>query len=194
MALYLNLGANVKGAVTAKGFEKWIEVDSYSWGFSVAVQTTVGSAGNRLSSGRITPGDLHLTKQQDDSTSAFMKQALSGKSLEKAVLVVTVPTDSGKTAGGLSGGGGLIGGALGATIGAAMMGTGQGADRYMEYTMTNVICSSFTTSGSGHGGQPSESLSLNFSSVEFAQYLKNETGGTRDAVRGGYNFTTNVSQ
>ena len=184
MALYLNLGSTVKGAVTAKNFEKWIEVDSYSWGFSVAVQTTVGSAGNRLSSGRITPGDLHLTKQQDDSTSAFMKQALSGKSIDKAVLVVTVPTDAGKA-----------GAAAGSAVASAAsaMGSGQGADRYMEYTLTNVICSSFTTSGSGHGGQPSESLSLNFSAVEFAQYLKSETGGTRDAVRGGYNFTTNVS-
>ena len=191
MALYLNLGSGIPGAVTAQGFERWIEIDSYSWGFSVAIQTTVGNAGNRLSSGRITPSDMHMTKQQDDSTSMFMKAALSGKALQTATLVVTVPTDSSAATAG-SGMGTALTLSMGAG-GAIAQGKGDGADRYMEYTLTNVLCSSFQTSGSGHGGQPSESISLNFSKIDFAQYLKAADGSTRDAVRGAYDFTTNVA-
>ena len=77
MPVYLKLGS-LKGAVTAGPYKDWIEIDSYSWGFSVAVQTTSGASGNRQSSGKVTPGDVHLVKRQDDTTTPFMLQALEG--------------------------------------------------------------------------------------------------------------------
>ena len=54
--------------------------------------------------------------------------------------------------------------------------------------MSNVICSSFNTSGSGSGGEPMENVALNFSSMQFNQYLKDASNQER-AVRGGYDFT-----
>lgn len=158
MAVYLKLG-NLKGNVSAQDYKEWIEVKSYSWGFSVAVQTTVGSSGNRLSAGKVTPGDLHLTKRQDSTTTEFMLQSLQGKNIETATLAVTMPSPDGSEA------------------------------KYMEYLMENVICSQFNTSGSQQGGEPMESLALNFSSIKFNQFLRDEAGKPRPPVRGGYDFT-----
>ena len=157
MPLYLKLGS-LQGAVTAGPYKGWIELSSYSWGFSVAVQTTVGASGNRLSSGKVTPGDLHLVKRQDDTTTQFMLQSLQGKNTDSATLAVTVQaSDSGEA-------------------------------KYIEYVMKNVICSSFSTSGQTGSGEPMENITLNFSQVEFNQYLRDETNAER-AVRGGYDFT-----
>lgn len=157
MPVYLKLGS-LQGAVTAGPYKGWIEIESYSWGFSVAVQTTAGAAGNRLSSGKVTPGDLHLVKRQDDTTTQFMLQSLEGKNTPTATLAVTVQASDGADA------------------------------KYIEYVMKNVICSSFSTSGTTGGGEPMESIALNFSQVEFNQFLRDETNAER-AVRGGYDFT-----
>ncbi|MET0270040.1 MAG: type VI secretion system tube protein Hcp [Sphingomonas sp.] len=157
MPVYLKLGS-LQGAVTAGPYKGWIEIEAYNWGFSVAVQTTVGAAGNRLSAGKVTPGDLHLVKRQDDTTTPFMLQALQGKNTDSATLAVTVQASE------------------------------TGEAKYIEYVLKNVICSSFSTSGSGQGGEPTENITLNFSSVEFNQFLKDEANNER-AVRGGYDFT-----
>ena len=158
MPVYLKLGS-LQGAVTAGPYKGWIEIDSYSWGFSVAVQTTAGAAGNRLSSGKVTPGDLHLVKRQDDTTTSFMLQSLEGKNTPDATLAVTIQASDGADA------------------------------KYIEYVMKNVICSSFSTSGTTSGGEPMENIALNFSQVTFNQFLRDDTNAER-AVRGGYDFTT----
>ncbi|QYE35377.1 MULTISPECIES: Hcp family type VI secretion system effector [Sphingosinicellaceae] len=158
MPVYLKLGS-LQGAVTAGPYKGWIEIDSYSWGFSVAVQTTAGAAGNRMSSGKVTPGDVHLVKRQDDTTTQFMLQSLEGKNTPEAQLAVTIQASDGAEA------------------------------KYIEYVMKNVICTSFTTSGQSSGGEPMENIALNFSQVNFNQFLRDDTNAER-AVRGGYDFTT----
>ena len=158
MPVYLKLGS-LQGAVTAGPYKGWIEIESYSWGFSVAVQTTAGAAGNRLSSGKVTPGDLHLVKRQDDTTTQFMLNSLEGKNTPDAQLAVTIQASDGSDA------------------------------KYIEYVMKNVICSSFSTTGTGQGGEPMENIALNFSQVTFNQYLRDDANAER-AVRGGYDFTT----
>ncbi|MGI4876227.1 MAG: Hcp family type VI secretion system effector [Janthinobacterium lividum] len=158
MPVYLKLGS-LQGAVTAGPYKGWIEIDSYSWGFSVAVQTTAGAGGNRMSSGKVTPGDVHLVKRQDDTTTQFMLQSLEGKNTPEAQLAVTIQASDGAEA------------------------------KYIEYVMKNVICTSFTTSGQSSGGEPMENIALNFSQVNFNQFLRDDTNAER-AVRGGYDFTT----
>ena len=162
MPVYLKLGT-VKGAATSSQYKNWIEIDAYSWGFSVAVQTTSGSAGNRVSSGKVTPGDLHLTKKQDDATTQLMNQSLQGKNIDQATLAVTRQSSDG------------------------------GEQKYMEYTMSNVICSSFTTAGASAGGaQPSENITLNFTKLDLNQFIMDESGQAR-AMRGGMDFATNTA-
>ena len=158
MPMYLKYGS-LKGAVTNSNYKDWIEIASYSWGFSVAVQTTAGAGGNRLSSGKVTPGDLHLVKRQDDTTAQFMLQSLQGKNTESATLAVTVQASDG------------------------------GEAKYIEYVMDNVICSSFSTSGQNGGGEPMENITLNFTKVQFNQFLRDATNAER-AVRGGHDFLT----
>ena len=160
MAVYLKLGS-LKGAATSSQYKDWIEIDAYSWGFSVSVQTTSGASGNRVSSGKVTPGDLHLTKKQDDSTTQFMIQSLQGKNTDQATLAVTRQAADG------------------------------GEQKQMEYVLANVICSSFTTSGtSANGSQPMENITLNFTSVQLNQFLADAAGNER-AVRGGVDFQQN---
>ena len=161
MPVYLKLGS-IKGAATSSQYKDWIEIDAYSWGFSVAVQTTSGSASNRVSAGKVTPGDLHVTKKQDDSTTQFMIQSLQGKNTDQATLAVTRQS-------------------------------GDGEQKYMEYVMSNVICSSFTTSGtSADGSQPAENITLNFTKLELNQYVMDASGQPR-AMRGGVDFTQNTT-
>ncbi len=148
MPVYLKLGS-LKGAVTAGPYKDWIEIDSYSWGFSVAVQTTSGASGNRQSSGKVTPGDVHLVKRQDDTTTPFMLQALEGKNTPDATLAVTIQASDG------------------------------GEAKYIEYAMKNVICTSFTTSGQAQGGEPMENIALNFSQVTFNQFLRDDANQER---------------
>ncbi|QYE32973.1 type VI secretion system tube protein Hcp (plasmid) [Polymorphobacter sp. PAMC 29334] len=148
MPVYLKLGA-LQGAVTSGPYKGWIEIDSYSWGFSVAVQTTAGAAGNRASSGKVTPGDVHLVKRQDDTTTQFMLQSLEGKNTPEAQLAVTIQASEGAES------------------------------KYIEYVMKNVICTSFTTSGQSSGGEPTENIALNFSQVTFNQFLRDDTNAER---------------
>jgi hypothetical protein len=42
---------------------------------------------------------------------------------------------------------------------------------YLRYTLTNAVISSYQTGGSAHAGEPTESLSLNFTKIEI-QYSK----------------------
>ncbi|MEO6338793.1 MAG: type VI secretion system tube protein Hcp [Caulobacteraceae bacterium] len=148
----------LKGAVTAGPYKDWIEVNTYSWSFTIPVQTTSGQTGNRQPSGRVNNGDLHITKRLDDTTVDFMLQALQGKNTPTSTLVVTSSASE------------------------------TGADKYIEYVMENVICSSFTTSASSESGQPEESISLNFTKMGFNQFLK-DAAGTERTARGAYDFT-----
>ena len=90
MSAYLKLDGYT-GNVTKGPYTGWIEIESYSWGFTVPVQTTGGSSSNRLSAGKVTPGDMHLVKKQDQSSAKFMLDSMNGTPITKAVLAVTMP-------------------------------------------------------------------------------------------------------
>ena len=159
MSAYLKLDG-FEGNVTKTGYAGTIEVESYSWGFSVPVQTTVGSSSNRLSAGKVTPGDLHLVKKQDKTSGKMMLDAMGGSVIPNAVLTITTLSKAGAE------------------------------EKYMEYKMTNVICSSFSTGGSQGQHEPMENMSLNFSKIEISQFSKDATGTPQAAQRGGFDFVT----
>ncbi len=159
MAAYLKLDG-FTGNVTKGQYVGWIEVESYSWGFSVPVQTTVGSSTNRMSAGKVTPGDIHLVKKQDQTSAKFMLDSMNGATIPTAVLAVTMPSASG------------------------------GSDKYMEYTMTNVITSAYNTSGSQGQHEPMENVSLNFTKVQISQYSTDSSGKPMAAQRGSFDFMT----
>ena len=159
MAAYLKLDG-FTGNVTKGQYTGWIEVESFSWGFSVPVQTTVGSSTNRMSAGKVTPGDIHMVKKQDQTSAKFMLDSMNGAVIPNATLAVTMPSASG------------------------------GQDKYMEYKMSNVITSAYNTSGSQGQHEPMENVSLNFTKIEISQYSTDSSGKSMAAQRGNFDFMT----
>ena len=87
--MYLQLG-DIQGESTARGYERWIEVVSWSWG--VANPATVG-AGTGLSAGRATLSDLTLMKFADSATPRLLDGSTRGTHFPKAALAVRRSSD-----------------------------------------------------------------------------------------------------
>jgi type VI secretion system secreted protein Hcp len=71
---------------------------------------------------------------------------------------------------------------------AAGEGNGQ---TYLTITLTDVLVSSFNESGSGGGGAPQDSLSLNFTKITFDYKPQNPDGSLGTAVHGGWDLKAN---
>ncbi len=157
MPIYLKYG-KVDGAVTNKSYQKWIEVDSFTWGVSVAVQTTSGNTTNRQGSGKVTPADFVITKSLDDASIQLKKDCVQG--------VVTDPVE----------------------IAVVAMAGEDLADEYEHYTFSNVLVSSFSTSGGGDG-KPHEQFSFNFTKFQNKQQIRDAKNVARQIIAG-YDFET----
>ena len=87
--MFLQLG-DVVGDATAKGYENWIEILSWSWGASNP--TTVG-AGTGLSAGKVSVSDLSLMKVADSATPRLMDAVATGGHFPKAALAIRRSSD-----------------------------------------------------------------------------------------------------
>ena len=76
---------NVNGEVQDSQFEKWIEVDSFSWGASNAGTSASGSGGG---AGKVSFQDLHITKPTDTSSATLFLKCANGQHFQKADLYV----------------------------------------------------------------------------------------------------------
>ena len=81
-------------------------------------------------------GDMVVIKEIDKSTPKLMESCATGNVIPSATLVLTRPDAKG------------------------------GTEEYCKYVLTDVIVTSFQTSGSSGDEVPIESMSLNFSKVE----------------------------
>lgn len=135
MPIYMKYDG-IDGAVTAAGFEKWIELDSCQLGVNRAISS--GARGNRESS---TPSfsDISITKPQDAASTGLFTASLYGEG-KKVNIAFTKTSTDGKT-----------------------------QQKYLELTLENTLISSYSTSGMGGDAsqQPMESLSLNFTKIEW---------------------------
>jgi type VI secretion system secreted protein Hcp len=124
----------------------------------VDVSTTVGSSGNRLSAGKITPSDVSIQKDFDTASIPLLNLAFAGTSSNQPVIIGV--TQTAKPANDTS--------------------------KYLEYTLTNVIISSFSQ-GAGSSGTPTDSFTLNFTKCNL---LAAPTGAdnTPQQTVGGYDF------
>lgn len=84
MAIYLKLG-NVKGNVTASGYEGQIAVMSVQFGVSRSVTMEAGNVSNREAT-KPHLSEITLTKQADNSVAAIFKEALTGSTGQDALL------------------------------------------------------------------------------------------------------------
>lgn len=127
----------VEGQVTAAGFEKQVELESCQVGVNRHISAG-GHGGNREAS---TPSisEIVVTKSQDSASTELFKASLFGEGKPCTISFCKTSTD-GKT-----------------------------MQTYFVLTLTNTLVSSFSTSGHGGPGsdRPMESLSLNFTKIEW---------------------------
>lgn len=76
---------DVNGEVQDSQFEKWIEVDSFSWGESNSSISATGGGGG---AGKVSFQDLHISKPTDKSSAALFQKCASGQHFQKCQLHV----------------------------------------------------------------------------------------------------------
>jgi type VI secretion system secreted protein Hcp len=112
-----------------------IEISSFSWGASRGVGAPTGGAADRAH-GAPSVSEIHVTKLVDAASPDLMHASVSGRHFHTAVLYM-------RKAGG----------------------DPRSAEPYLTYRLTDVIISSYQTSGHG-SDRPTESLTLNFARIE----------------------------
>ena len=76
MAIYLKYDG-IDGDSTAKGHEKWFQLDSFSWGVGRAINTPVGRVANREAS-EPSVSEITFVKQSDASSIKLFQEATTG--------------------------------------------------------------------------------------------------------------------
>ena len=149
----------------------WIEVLSFSWGL-----TNEGPRGNGGSggAGRVNVQDLNFTKHTDKASPNLMLACATGQHIKKATLEAREAADEN---------------ALTAEVaGAANLPAVQ-----MELLLTDIMVTNFVIKGEQKADNPipSESLSLNFSKIEFSERYQKADGQLSDPVRVGWDIKAN---
>lgn len=87
MAIFMHF-EGVDGNVTAKGYEKWIEVNSFQFGSGRGISTPTGGAENREASAP-SVSEVVVTKLMDKASPKLFEQALIGSDGKKVKIVIT---------------------------------------------------------------------------------------------------------
>ena len=130
--IFLDFKIKISGTSDVKGHEKWIECDSYSFSTSRSIQ----GHGVAMTTSHAHVSELVLTKQGDITSPELFAQALVGKTLELANIVVKRP-----------------------------QGAGGALETVVHITLTNPVISSFS-SQCGANGVPTEYISLSFEKIK----------------------------
>ncbi|MBB5211387.1 Hcp family type VI secretion system effector [Microbulbifer hydrolyticus] len=78
MAIYMNFNSNTPaGNVTAKGYENWIEVDSFSFGVGRGISMEAGAVANREAT-RPSLSEVTVTKRIDAASGGLFKSSVTG--------------------------------------------------------------------------------------------------------------------
>ena len=78
--------AGVEGECTAKGFEKKIEIYSFSWGASNP--TTIGSGKEGISAGKVSISSFNIMKKTDKSSSTLFAACCNGDHFDTATVTM----------------------------------------------------------------------------------------------------------
>jgi len=91
MSIYLQI-EGIKGNVTAKGHEDWIDITSMQWGVGRAISSTVGTSADREAS-KPSISEVSITKIMDESSPMIFTEACIGKGKLVKIDLCTVGTD-----------------------------------------------------------------------------------------------------
>lgn len=89
MPAFMKLG-DIKGEVTAEGFEKWIELLSYSWG---ATQSGGSHSGGGGGAGKVSFQDFHFASSTSTASPQMAEAMCQGKVFPKVELQVVGMSD-----------------------------------------------------------------------------------------------------
>lgn len=142
------------------------EVADADYRDTIEIESFSMSAANPPSAtgaGKVSFSDLSLVKKLDASSPLLYLNAAKGQVIPSATLHVTRARDGGQ-------------------------------EEYYTITLTDVLISSVQTGGSseGSGPLPTESLSLNFTKIEFSYRPRDASGGLASPVRTGWDIRNNV--
>ena len=84
---YMQVSNGIEGESTAKGYEKWIKLYSYS--FSASNPSTVSSGSTGLSSGRTSVSSFSCTMRREKATPQLFGFMVSGQHIDKIVVHLT---------------------------------------------------------------------------------------------------------
>lgn len=86
MTIYMKVDG-IDGSVTAKGFEKWIELSSFHFSTSRAISMEAGNAANR-NHGRASVSEIVVTKMMEQSSFGLLQDALRGDKGKKVTIKI----------------------------------------------------------------------------------------------------------
>ena len=86
-------GPAVEGEATAKGFEKTIEIYSFSWGASNP--TTVGSGSQGMSAGKVSISSFNVMKKTETSSTKLFTACCKGEHFDKVTVTLRKATGTG---------------------------------------------------------------------------------------------------
>jgi len=131
MPIYMKYG-DIKGSVTTKGYEEWIDLGSASLSVSREIRPVHGNAQSREAAA-VHVSEVSISKEDDPSSADIFQEALTGTGK-----LIKIHFLQSKAAGG------------GATL-----------QSFMEWELEGSLISNYGVGG-GAGGKPSESLSLSY--------------------------------
>jgi len=91
MSIYVNIDG-IKGKVTAKGHEEWIDASSLQWGVGRAISSAVGTSADREAS-KPSISEVSITKLMDESSPMIFTEACVGKGKKVLIDLCTVGSD-----------------------------------------------------------------------------------------------------
>ena len=133
-------GGPIAGSSTAKGFEKWIEVVSWSHGFSQPTTAATKSVDQQATS-RANHADFQFAKFFDAASDDICKASWTGAQMKQIVMKCYRASGS--------------------------VDVGSGATEYLTITMDDVIISHYSLSGGGDE-LPIENITLNYTKIMYS--------------------------
>lgn len=91
MPIYMQM-EGIKGGVSAKGHEDWMEMNSLQWGVGRAISAEIGSTGEREAS-HPSISEIALTKNMDKTSALLFQEACIGKAKKVTLHLVKTGQD-----------------------------------------------------------------------------------------------------
>lgn len=155
----------IDGESTTQGYEGWIELVSFNWGAVAAVNPGF-LAGRGSASGRTMPEGFTFMKVTDSASPLIFAKMAQGSAFDKVSLACR-----------------LAGGSDPA---------GAPQDAFLKIDFSNVLISGYHEGGNtATDVRPVESISLNFTKIEFQTSAISSDGTLGAANTGGFDFAGN---